>query len=121
MQPIIRLFLLGVLIASGMTVHAQAQQVASTAAAGSTASTSGPAAATGDLDEIVVHGIKRSELILPLNVGAFYNFQVHYTVKFQIYNLTDRRNLINDNPYYGNDSITRVAPRSYDLTLSGKF
>jgi outer membrane receptor protein involved in Fe transport len=55
-----------------------------------------------------------------LNAAAFYTFQ-KYTVKFAIYNLTDRHNLINDIPYYGNDFLTRVPPRSYDLTLSGKF
>jgi outer membrane receptor protein involved in Fe transport len=55
-----------------------------------------------------------------LNAAAFYSFQ-KYTVKFAIYNLTDRHNLVNDIPYYGNDFLTRVPPRSYDLTLSGKF
>jgi len=55
-----------------------------------------------------------------LNAAAFYTYQ-KYTVKFSIYNLTDRRNLENDYPYYGNDFLTRVPPRSYDLTLSGKF
>jgi outer membrane receptor protein involved in Fe transport len=55
-----------------------------------------------------------------LNTAAFYSFQ-KYTLKFSIYNLTDRANLINDIPFYGNDFITRVPPRSYDLSLSGKF
>jgi outer membrane receptor protein involved in Fe transport len=55
-----------------------------------------------------------------LNAAAFYTFQ-QYTVKFTIYNLTDRRNLTNDYPFYGNDFLTIVPPRSYDLTLSGKF
>jgi len=56
-----------------------------------------------------------------LNAGVFYNFAQHYNVKFTVYNLTSRHNLINDYPYYGNDFLTRVPPRSYDLTLSGKF
>jgi outer membrane receptor for monomeric catechols len=55
-----------------------------------------------------------------LNAAAFYTFQ-QYTVKFTIYNLTDRRNLTNDYPFYGNDFLTIAPPRSYDLTLSGKF
>ncbi|MHB8476876.1 MAG: TonB-dependent receptor [Steroidobacteraceae bacterium] len=55
-----------------------------------------------------------------LNAAAFYSFQ-KYTVKFTIYNLTDQRNLTNDIPFYGNDFLTRQPPRSYDLTLSGKF
>ena len=56
-----------------------------------------------------------------LNGGVFYGFAQHYTVKFMIYNLTSQHNLINDVPFYGNDFITRVPPRSYDLTLSGRF
>jgi hypothetical protein len=55
-----------------------------------------------------------------LNAAAFYTYQ-KYTVKFTIYNLTDRHNLENDYPFYGNDFLTRVPPRSYDLTLTGKF
>jgi len=55
-----------------------------------------------------------------LNAAAFYTYQ-KYTVKFSIYNLTDRHNLENDYPFYGNDFLTRVPPRSYDLTLSGRF
>jgi outer membrane receptor protein involved in Fe transport len=56
-----------------------------------------------------------------LNAAVFYSFLEHYNVKFAIYNLTSQKNLQNDYPYYGNDFITRVPPRSYDLTLSGKF
>jgi outer membrane receptor protein involved in Fe transport len=55
-----------------------------------------------------------------LNAAGFYSFQ-KYTVKFTIYNLTDQHNLTNDIPFYGNDFLTRQPPRSYDLTLSGKF
>jgi outer membrane receptor protein involved in Fe transport len=55
-----------------------------------------------------------------VNTGVFYGFR-NYTVKFTIYNLTDRHNLTNDTPFYGNDFLTRNPPRSYDLTLSGKF
>jgi outer membrane receptor protein involved in Fe transport len=55
-----------------------------------------------------------------LNAAAFYTYQ-KYTVKFSIYNLTGRHNLENDYPFYGNDFLTRVPPRSYDLTLTGKF
>jgi outer membrane receptor protein involved in Fe transport len=56
-----------------------------------------------------------------LNTAVFYNFLQHYSVKFEVYNLTDRHNLVNDYPFYGNDFLTRVPPRSYDLTLTGKF
>ncbi|MDB6082379.1 MAG: TonB-dependent receptor [Gammaproteobacteria bacterium] len=56
-----------------------------------------------------------------LNTAVFYNFLQHYSVKFEVYNLTDRHNLVNDYPFYGNDFLTRVPPRSYDLTFTGKF
>jgi outer membrane receptor protein involved in Fe transport len=56
-----------------------------------------------------------------LNAGVFYNFLEHYSAKFEIYNLTNNRNLLNDQGFYGNDFLTRQPPRSYDLTFSGKF
>jgi outer membrane receptor protein involved in Fe transport len=56
-----------------------------------------------------------------LNAGVFYNFLEHYSAKFEIYNLTDNRNLLNDQGFYGNDFLTRQPPRSYDLTFTGKF
>ena len=56
-----------------------------------------------------------------LNAGVFYTYAERYTVKFMVYNLTDQHNLINDYPFYGNDFLTRVPPRSYDLTLNAKF
>jgi outer membrane receptor protein involved in Fe transport len=55
-----------------------------------------------------------------VNTAGFYSFQ-KYTVKFTIYNLTDQHNLTNDIPFYGNDFLTRQPPRSYDLSISGKF
>jgi hypothetical protein len=56
-----------------------------------------------------------------INTAAFYTWEEKYTVKFTIYNLTDRHNVTNDYPFYGNDFLTRDPPRSFDLTLSGKF
>jgi outer membrane receptor protein involved in Fe transport len=56
-----------------------------------------------------------------LNGAVFYNFLQHYTVKFAIYNLANHRNLENDYPYYGNDFLSILPPRSFDLTFSGKF
>jgi outer membrane receptor protein involved in Fe transport len=55
-----------------------------------------------------------------LNAALFYGFE-QYLVKFSVYNLTNQRNLTNDYPFYGNDFLTRIPPRSYDLTISGKF
>jgi outer membrane receptor protein involved in Fe transport len=56
-----------------------------------------------------------------LNTAVFYNFATHYMVKFTIYNVTDRRNLLNDQQYYGNDFLTREPARSFDLVFTGKF
>ena len=55
-----------------------------------------------------------------LNAAVFYSFQ-QYTVKFSVYNVTDRHNLTNDIPFYGNDFLTRQPPTDFDLTLSAKF
>jgi outer membrane receptor protein involved in Fe transport len=55
-----------------------------------------------------------------LNAAGFYS-SGRYTVKLSVYNLTDRHNLVNDYPFYGNDFITRVPPRSFDVSLTGKF
>ncbi len=56
-----------------------------------------------------------------LNAGVFYTFLQHYTVKFEVYNLTDERNLQNDYSFYGNDFLTVIPPRSYDLTFTAKL
>ena len=56
-----------------------------------------------------------------INAGVFYSFLDHYTVKVEIYNLTDRKNLINDQGFYGNDFLTREPTRSYDLTVTAKL
>ena len=34
-----------------------------------------------------------------------------------VYNVANRVNWLNDNPFYGNDFLTRQPPRSFDLTL----
>jgi len=56
-----------------------------------------------------------------LNTAVFYHFLDHYNVKFEVYNLTNRRNLVNDQGFYGNDFLTVEPPRRYDLSLTGKF
>ena len=55
-----------------------------------------------------------------LNTSLFYTYQ-RYTFKLTVYNVTGQRNLTNDYPYYGNDFLTRVPPRSFDLMISGKL
>jgi outer membrane receptor protein involved in Fe transport len=55
-----------------------------------------------------------------LNSAVFYSYQ-KYTVKFSVYNLTDRRNYTNDLPVYGDDFITRQPPRDFDLNVSARF
>jgi outer membrane receptor protein involved in Fe transport len=56
-----------------------------------------------------------------LNTAAFYNFRDRYSIRLEVYNLTDRRNLANGNPFFGNDFLTVAPSRSYDLTLSARF
>ncbi len=56
-----------------------------------------------------------------LNAGVFYTFLQHYTARLMVYNVANRVNWLNDNPFYGNDFITRQPPRSFDLTFTGKF
>jgi len=55
-----------------------------------------------------------------LNGAVFYSFQ-KLQAKFSIYNLTNRRNLTNDIPFYGNDFLTRQPPRDFDLSITAKF
>jgi len=56
-----------------------------------------------------------------LNTGVYYSFLGHYTARLMVYNVANRVNWTNDNPFYGNDFLTRQPPRSFDLTLTGKF
>jgi outer membrane receptor protein involved in Fe transport len=56
-----------------------------------------------------------------INTSFFYNFMKDYQLKFSIYNLTNRRNLMNDAPIYGNDFITVLPPRSFALMGKVKF
>jgi hypothetical protein len=35
--------------------------------------------------------------------------------------VTDRHNLTNDIPFYGNDFLTRQPPTDFDLSLSARF
>ncbi len=55
-----------------------------------------------------------------LNAAAFYDYK-NYEFRFSIFNVTDRRNLTNDIPFYGNDFITVNPPRSYGLSVRYKF
>ena len=55
-----------------------------------------------------------------INTAAFYKYN-NYEFKFSIYNLTDRRNLVNDIPFYGNDFITVNPPRSFGISIKARF
>ena len=56
-----------------------------------------------------------------VNSSVFYTFLDHYTVRFQIYNLMNSRNLQNDYSFYGNDFITLIPPRSFGLMFIAKL
>jgi len=55
-----------------------------------------------------------------INTAAFYKYN-NYEFRFSIFNLTDRRNVTNDIPFYGNDFITVNPPRSYAISVKYKF
>lgn len=55
-----------------------------------------------------------------LNTGVFYTHE-HFTYKVMVYNVTSQHNLVNDIPFYGNDFLTRVPPRSFDFSVSARF
>jgi len=55
-----------------------------------------------------------------LNTAASYDFR-QFQIKASVYNVTNRRNLTNDAPYYGNDFITVNPPRSLEVSLKAKF
>ncbi len=51
-----------------------------------------------------------------LNAAAFYKYN-NYEFRFSIFNVTDRRNVTNDIPFYGNDFLTVNPPRSYAISI----
>jgi len=55
-----------------------------------------------------------------LNVALLYDWE-RYLFKLSIYNITDRHNVLNAFPYFGNDFLTRAPPTSIDLRFSAKF
>jgi len=55
-----------------------------------------------------------------INSAVFYDYK-NYEFKFSIFNVTNRRNLTNDIPFYGNDFISVNPPRSYGLSVKAKF
>jgi outer membrane receptor protein involved in Fe transport len=79
--------------------------------------------APGFLSSLGANGYYQSPVIhwqYTLNAAVFYSYQ-NYTLKFSVYNLTDRTNWTNDIPFYGNDFITRQPPRDFDLSFSARF
>lgn len=75
-------------------------------------------------DSIVANGGHYQSPVIPwqytVNVATFYDYH-NVQFKFAIYNLTDRNNLINDFPFYGNDFLTRVPPRSFFFSVRAKI
>jgi outer membrane receptor protein involved in Fe transport len=83
-----------------------------------------PGVAPAFLDQLKANGGYFQSPVIPwqytVNAAAFYSWR-NYTVKFSVYNLTDRRNLTNENPFFGDDFITVQPPRDFDLTIKGRF
>jgi outer membrane receptor protein involved in Fe transport len=55
-----------------------------------------------------------------INASAFYKYK-NYEFKFSVFNVTDRRNVTNDIPFYGNDFLTVNPPRSYAISIKAKI
>jgi outer membrane receptor protein involved in Fe transport len=73
---------------------------------------------------IVANGGYYKSPVIPrqytLNSAVFYDFR-QFEVKASVYNVTNRRTLTNDAPFYGNDFITVNPPRSLEISLKAKF
>ncbi len=73
---------------------------------------------------IVANGGYYKSPVIPrqytLNSAVFYVFR-QFEVKASVYNVTNRRTLTNDAPFYGNDFITVNPPRSLEISLKAKF
>ena len=55
-----------------------------------------------------------------LNAAVYWDVG-RYEFKLAGYNITNQRNLVNDNPFYGNDFLTVLPPASVNLTMKVKF
>jgi len=55
-----------------------------------------------------------------LNASVYWDVG-RYEFKLAGNNITNQRNLVNDNPFYGNDFITVLPPASVDFTMKVKF
>lgn len=55
-----------------------------------------------------------------LNAAVYYDIG-RYEFKLQGNNITNQRNVVNDNPFYGNDFLTVLPPASVNLTMKVKF
>jgi TonB dependent receptor-like, beta-barrel/TonB-dependent Receptor Plug Domain len=73
---------------------------------------------------VIASGGRYQSPVIPwqytLNAGVYYDID-RYEFKLQANNLTNQHNLVNDNPFYGNDFITRVQPLTLDFTMKVKF
>jgi len=55
-----------------------------------------------------------------LNAAVYWDVG-RYEFKLQGNNITNQRNVVNDNPFYGNDFLTVLPPASVSLTMKVKF
>ena len=55
-----------------------------------------------------------------LNAAVYWDVG-RYEFKLAGNNITNQRNVVNDNPFYGNDFITVLPPASVDFTMKVKF
>ena len=74
--------------------------------------------------DIVANGGYYKSPVIPwqytLNASIFYNWK-QYTFTFSIYNLTDQLNWQSSTPYYGNDTLVRNDPRTFEFRVQAKY
>jgi len=73
---------------------------------------------------VIANGGRYQSPVIPwqytLNAAVYWDVG-RYEFKLAGNNITNQRNLVNDNPFYGNDFITVLPPASVDFTMKVKF
>jgi hypothetical protein len=73
---------------------------------------------------VIANGGRYQSPVIPwqytLNAAVYWDVG-RYEFKLAGNNITNQRNLVNDNPFYGNDFITVLPPASVNFTMKVKF
>ena len=73
---------------------------------------------------VIANGGRYQSPVIPwqytLNAAVYWDVG-RYEFKLAGNNITNQRNLVNDNPFYGNDFVTVLPPTSVNFTMKVKF